>query len=179
MRISAATVLGITLALSTAWMATGCGNSTERDATPTVASTATPSRSPTVSASPARSPEEEVRVAYLAYWDAYASAVLNLDPSLVAPFAIGEELAGIQQEIEAFRRQGVALRVVVQHTVAVTNVSERSAMVLDRYVNNSFAVDARTKDPPSAPGSGEVIEDVFFLEKVEGRWVVTRSVRQR
>lgn len=177
MRIPAATVLAITFALSIGLSAAGCGTSTGRDATPTVA--ATPSRTPTVPASPAPSPEEVVRVAYLAYWDAYASAVLNLDPSLVAPFATGEELAGIQQEIETFRRQGVALRVVVQHSIAVANLTERSATVLDRYVNNSFAVDARTKDPPSAPGSGEVIEDAFFLEKVEGRWVVTRSVRQR
>ncbi len=177
MRTPTAAILVVTFALSIASAAAACGTSTGRDATPTVA--ATPPRTPTVTASPAPSPEEAVRVAYLAYWDAYASAVLNLDPSLAAPFATGEELAGIQQEIEAFRRQGVALRVVVAHSIAVTNLSDRSATVLDRYVNNSFAVDARTKEPPSAPGSGEVIEDVFFLEKVEGRWVVIRSVRQR
>ena len=35
---------------------------------------------------------DEVAEAYLAYWDAYAEAVLNLDASLVEGFAAGEEL---------------------------------------------------------------------------------------
>ncbi len=179
MRVTAATLFSIAVAFSIAWTAAACGTSAVRDATPTAIASASPSRSPIASASPARSAEEDVRIAYLAYWDAYASAVLNLDPSLVAPFAVGEELTGIEQEIASFRQQGVALRVVVQHSIAVSNITDRSATVLDRYVNNSFAVDARTKDPPSAPGSGEVIQDAFFLEKSDGRWVVTRSVRQR
>ncbi len=168
--------LGTVLALAAA---AGCGGGAVTPAVPSPTATVAPTNT-TIAATPqARSVEDEVRAAYLAYWDAYSRAVLNLDASLVATVAAGDEGTRIREEIEGLRRQGLALRVVVQHNIAVADLSDRSATVLDRYVNNSFAVDARTKDPPSAPGSGNVIEDVFFLERTDGRWVVTRSLRQR
>ncbi len=168
-------VLGLMLAFAAA---AGCGGTavTPIALSPTATVVANTPSAPTPQA---RSVEDEVRAAYLAYWDAYSRAVLNLDASLVTAVAAGEELTGIQQEIEGLRRQGVALRIVVQHDVAVVDLSERSATVLDRYVNNSFAVDAQTKDPPTAAGSGDVIQHVFSLERRDGRWLVVRSVRQR
>lgn len=170
------TVLALVLVLAAT---AGCGGRAPTPVASTPTATVASTNTPSAPTPQARSVEEEVEAAYLAYWDAYSRAVLDLDASLVAPVAAGEELTGIQQEIEGLRRQGVALRIVVQHEIAVVDLSERSATVLDRYVNNSFAVDAQTKNPPSAPGSGNVIQDVFSLERRDGRWVVVRSVRQR
>ena len=73
----------------------------------------------------------------------------------------------------------VALRVVVEHDFAVLEVADGTATVFDEYVNNSFAVDPETKEPPTAAGSGEVLRDAFFLERLDGRWFVVRSVRQQ
>lgn len=173
-----------TVALFGASLFVACGGNDSDPATP-AATAATASPTPSVMATPepgptaTRSIEEEVREAYLAYWDAYAAALLNLDLSLVADFAMGDELELIREEIEALRADGLAARIVVEHTIGTVQVTERTAIVVDRIISNSFRVDAVTKDPPEAQGSGEVLNDTFFLEEIDGRWIVVRSSRQR
>ena len=131
------------------------------------------------SATPAASPEKEVERAYLAYWDAYAAAVLNLDATLVEGFAAGTDRDAIREEIEKLRADAVAVRVVVKHDPLIVMTSESTATVVDQMTNNSFYVDPVTKDPPQADGSGNVLRDTYFLEKVAGRWVVVRGSRDR
>lgn len=157
-----------------------CGDDDEPEstATPTAALTQTASPTNTPEITPTPSIEEDVEAAYLAYWDAYSEAVLNLDVSLVEGFAAGEELDSIREEIEQLRADGVALRVVVEHDFLVIPTSEAAATVVDEVTNNSFFVDPVTKDPPEAEGSGEVIRYTFFLEPVDGRWVVVRGQRE-
>lgn len=147
----------------------------------------TPPPSPVVTSSPTstatpRAPQslvDEVLEAYMAYWEAYSLALLNLDPAQAEPVAAGEELERIHEEIGTLRSQGVAARVVVQHNSAVVEVSKGSAVIFDEMVDNSFYVDPVTKEPPIASGSGEVLRDLFYLERVDGKWIVVRSVRQR
>ncbi|MBN9492551.1 hypothetical protein J0H33_04300 [bacterium] len=122
--------------------------------------------------------EEDVLTAYLTYWDRYAEAVLNLDAEFVAGVASPDELARVQGEVEMLRGQGVALRVVIEHNPVVIEASDTMAVVFDEMTNNSFFVDPVTKDPPEADGTGEILKDTFFLEKVDGQWTVIRSVRQ-
>lgn len=129
-------------------------------------------------ATPTPSLEDEVAEAYLAYWDTYADAVLNLDASLVEGVAAGEELESIRAEIVALERDGVALRVVVEHDFLVVLTSDTTATVVDEVTNNSFFVDAVTKEPPTAEGSGEILRDQVFMEKVDDRWVAVRSARE-
>ncbi len=146
-------------------------------ATATVApETATPSA--TAVATPTASIEDDVAEAYLAYWAAYADAVLNLDASLVEGFATGEELESIRAEIDALERDGVALRVVVEHDFLVVMTSDTTATVVDEVTNNSFFVDATTKEPPTAEGSGEILRDQVFMERVDDRWLAVRSTRE-
>ena len=170
-------------ALATVLVAACGGDDEPATATATVTPTATPTPSPassaTATATPTSSIEDEVAAAYLAYWDAYSEAVLNLDISLVEGFAIGEELEGIREEIETMRTNGVAFRVVVEHDFLVVLTSSVAATVIDEYVNNSFYVDAATKNPPRADGSGEVLRDTVFMEFLDGRWVAARSLRDR
>jgi hypothetical protein len=152
------------------------------DAEPTPTATATaaaPTSTPTVpqpTATP--DPEAEVLAAYLGYWELYAEAVLHLDESVLIGVASDDELQQVRDEIETFRSQGVALRVVIEHRPVVLELTETSATVFDEMTNNSFYVDPETLEPPEGEGSGETLIDTFLLEKVDGRWIVIRSIRQ-
>lgn len=123
--------------------------------------------------------EGEVIEDYMDYVEGYKKALLDLDIRQVEAFASGDELQSIRQEIEKLRAQGVALRVVVTHNPVVAQISGNSAVVVDEMVNNSFYVNAQTKEPPVASGSGEVLRNSFRLEKVRDRWVVTQVTRQQ
>lgn len=174
---------GVVIATCVAFLV-GCrGDGEESTPAPTARATVTASASPTQTATPNATvsldaQREKVREAYLAYWDAYAAAVLELDVTLVEDYATGEELEGIRQEIEQLRADGVAARIQVEHDLAVTSVTEDSAVVVHEYVNNSFYVDPVTKQPEVGEGSGETVTDTVFMEKVEGRWVVVRGARE-
>ena len=136
--------------------------------------TATASATPTATASV----EDEILADYMKYWDAYGQALLNLDAGLVEGFASGDELQRIREEVAILRSQGVALRVVVQHSPVIVEINGDSAMLLDEMVNNSFYVDPVTKDPPAASGSGEILRDTFHMEAQDGQWVVVLSTRR-
>jgi len=160
----------------------GCGGDDD-DAVP--APTATPTSAPTETSTPVRTPtatataslEDEVSEAYLAYWEAYSAALLNLDASLAEGVAAGEELERIRDEIEMLRADGVALRVVVEHDFAVVQASADAAVVIDEYRDRSFTVDPETKEPPTATVTGEIITDSYEFSRLDGKWVVVRSRR--
>lgn len=128
---------------------------------------------------PTASIEDEVAEAYLAHWDAYADAVLNLDISLVEDYATGEELEAIRSEIEQLRADGVALRVVVEHDFVVASVEDSRAVVLDEIVSNSFYVDPETKQPDEGEGSGDVLRYATHLERIDEQWIVARVEQER
>ena len=122
--------------------------------------------------------EDEVLAAYMQYVDAYKQALFELDAKYVDGFAVGTELQSIRQERDKLRTPGVALKVVLTHNPVVAERTATSAVVVDEMINNSFYVDAKTKQPPVASGSGEVLRNSFRLEKVNNRWVVTQAFRQ-
>lgn len=172
----------IASSLSLALLASACGGD-DADRTPTTTKTATAAATnltPTVAAQPTSTPnpEGEVLAAYANYWELYAEAVLNLDHSILTGVASEEELQQVQEEIETLRANGVALRVVIEHRPTVIELTDTSATVFDEMTNNSFYVDPETHEPPEGEGSGETLVDTFFLEKVDGQWMVIRSIRQ-
>lgn len=141
-------------------------SSTPRAATP----------SPTATANP----EQAVLEAYRRFWEAYAIAVLNLDPTQVETVAAGDRLRGIQEEVEDLRRRGLAIRVNVTHNPIVVEVSGERAVVYDEMVNNSFHVNAQTKEPRVASGSGVLLKDTYYLQRVDGgAWKVVDGGRQQ
>jgi len=172
-------LLILAIGLFTVLPLAACGGDNDASDTPT--QTASPSATATGTAppTPTVSTEDEVIESYLAYWDRYAAAVLDLNADLVADVAGPEELARVQGEVEMLRTQGVALRVVIEHNPVVVESSDTTAVVFDEMTNNSFYVDPVTKEPPEAEGTGETLKDTFFLEKVDGQWTVIRSVRQQ
>lgn len=155
-----------------------CGGD-DSDPTATITVAADPSPTPT-SPQPTSTPDPgaEVITAYLRYWELYAEAVLNLDRSVLIGVASEEELQQVQEEIETLRADGVALRVVIEHRPTVIELTDTAATVFDEMTNNSFYVDPDTHEPPEGEGSGETLVDTFFLEKVDGQWIVIRSIRQ-
>ncbi|MCL4239741.1 MAG: hypothetical protein KJ048_00160 [Dehalococcoidia bacterium] len=173
--------VGIALALgwSALMLAAACGGSDDESPPTTTATITSPTANPTAS-QPTATPgtEAEVIAAYLRYWDLYAEAVLNLDHSVLMGAASEEELQQVKEEIETFRAQGVALRVVIEHRPTVIELTDTTATVFDEMTNNSFYVDPETHEPPEGEGSGETLVDTFFLEKVDGQWIVIRSIRQ-
>ena len=176
-RAAWAGVLIVAILMAAALSACGGGNDDNANNTggadprPMVAASATPSPTATV--------EDEVVAAYLLYSEAYKKALFDLDVKHVEGFASGEQLQRIRSEIENLRAQGLAGRIEVTHKPVVIQVTGNSATLLDEMVNNSFYVDARTKEPPVASGSGEILRDTFSLQKLDGKWVVTQSVRQK
>lgn len=178
------TIVGVLVWVAAAVLTSACGGGSSEPPTATASpATATPTASPTASPTPpptaTASIEEEVAEAYLAYWEAYAEAVLNLDLSLVEDFVSGEELDGIREEIATYEANGVAARISVEHDFTVVSADEMSAVVIDQYVNNSFFVDAETKEPEEGEGTGEVFRDTVFMERIDGRWVVVRGTREQ
>ena len=155
-----------------------CGRGTRQTPTPTVSVTASPRATLTPSATLVPPSKEQVSAAYLVYWNAYAAALLNLDPKFAESAASGEELRRIRDEIAGLQRDGVALRVVVEHDFAVVQMSGNTAVVIDRYLDKSFNVVPATKQPETAVVAGETITDSFDLQRTEtGIWVVVRSRR--
>lgn len=167
-----------TASLLLAMIAAACRGD-DADPTPTATAISNPSPMPTAP-QPTTTPDAkaEVIAAYLRYWDLYAEAVLNLDHSGLIGAASHEELQQVQEEIETLRAQGVALRVVIEHRPTVIELTATTATVFDEMTNNSFFVDPETHEPPEGEGSGETLVDTFFLEKVDGQWIVVHSIRQ-
>ena len=93
----------LTIGLSAMLPLAACGGDGDASATPTP----TPSRSATTTgtapATATVSIEDEVIESYLAYWDQYAAAVLDLNADLVTDLAGPEELARVQGEVEMLR----------------------------------------------------------------------------
>ena len=178
LRLAATRQRVLIVALLMAMALTACRGGDD-DAANDVGSGPKPTQVPVATETPTSTVEDQVLTAYTGYLEAYKNAVLNLDPSVMDGFASGEELQRIRGELDTMRSQGLALRLVVTHKPVVIEQSQNSAVLLDVMVNNSFFVDARTKEPPVASGSGEMLRHTFYLEKTGDRWLVVRSIRQR
>ncbi|PKN81924.1 MAG: hypothetical protein CVU47_04935 [Chloroflexi bacterium HGW-Chloroflexi-9] len=157
----------------------GGGEATPTPPAPTATASASPSPAtlqPTET--PSAALEDEVAEAYLAYWDAYADAVLNLDITYMDGFAVGEDLESIRQDIERLRSEGSAARIEIVHDFVVAAATSTSAVVIDHVVNESYLVDPVTKATIAGGGTGETLRYTFHLERIEDRWVVTRATRE-
>ena len=170
--------IGLVMGCGALMVAAACRGGDDEPTPTTAATVTTPTSIMQPTATPTASVEEEVIAAYLAYWDQYAEAMLTLDATVVADVASDEELQRVQGDVEMLRSQGVAARVVLEHNPVVIEASGPTAIIFDEMTNNSFYVDPETLQPEEGEGSGETLRDTFFLEKVDGRWIVVRSVRE-
>ncbi len=140
----------------------------------------TPTQSPPTTASTGepQTPERAVEQAYLRYWDVYSTALLELDASRLSEVASADELQRIQDEIARYKQAGYAVRVRVTHNYVIVDLTADEARVADEIVDRSFRVDPVTKNPPQGPDQGTTVRDLFVLQRIDGVWKVTRSVRE-
>lgn len=124
----------------------------------------------------ALTPEQEVEAAYLRSWDVYAKAVRELDPAGLEESYRGDALATIREEVADYAAARTPLIVKVEHDITVGVLDGDTALVYDRYVNSNYRTDERGTpiDDPNDPGT---YEDRYQLDRVGGRWLVSRIER--
>jgi hypothetical protein len=154
-----------------------CNGDDGSDETPTSSTTA--ATTTIVEPSETTSIEDDVvKASYLEYWEVYADAVYNLDPSRLDEVMTGPRLERARNEITNLAGQGRAVEIVVANNPAVVEVDGDEALVFDEYENQSHLIDPETKEPLSSPGQAETIRDTVTLTFIDGVWKVLDSVRQ-
>jgi hypothetical protein len=133
--------------------------------------------SSTTTTTEALTPEQEVEAAYLKSWDVYTKAKRELSVAGLDCCYAGEQLirtiADIQGRIDTNR----PARVVVDHDYEIRLLGADVAVVRDSYRNHSVLLDPKTGEPiESAPDDRYV--DTSTLQKVDGIWKVTDSIRE-
>lgn len=131
------------------------------------------------SAHVANSPlEKEIVAAYLHYWDVLTQAYLNLDPS-VLPQVLGNPKLGREQaEIAQYKADGHAAKLIVDHHIALVQVSADHAVVYDEYLNRSVFVDPTTKrELPTSSAPPHVEKHSYDMQKINGVWKVVDGAR--
>lgn len=169
----------LALMLLLASLAVGCGDD-DSDATATPSPTGPATETTSDAPSATTSIEDVIGAAYLEYWDVYAESVFELDESRLGDVMTGAQLQRTLDEIDALRQQGKAAKIVVEHHFAVLDVDANagSATVRDTYTNNSYEVDAQTKEAVGDPATGTRVTDNYFLIREGETWKVQDGRRE-
>jgi len=120
--------------------------------------------------------ERQIRAVYLRSWDAYSRAVWTFDTANLERWFADAELATVYREVDERVRDRRRSRVHVTHDVTITVLSNERAIVADRLLNESVAVNADTgRDLELAPHDVQIWQ--FTLERKAGVWKVVYSAR--
>jgi hypothetical protein len=112
----------------------------------------------------------------------YAKAVLTLQTDELDEVLVGKALAVVRKEVRDLRRDGLGVRVRVEHDIGLVRIADpATAVVVDRYENHSVAFRLKT-GKPTERDPNEIIVEAYTLKRVNGTWKVSaisrRSVRQ-
>lgn len=135
-------------------------------------STPTPDSSPTPT-----SPKTQVKQAYLAQWDVYTEAVRALETVQLDEVLTGTALEVVRKEIERRRREQTPVMIEVKHDLGVKIIDATTAVVDDRYVNQTTDIDPDTGEL-TRHYSPDLIHELYTLKKVNGEWKVSAIFRQ-
>ena len=139
---------------------------------------AEPAASAPVPVAPVPAAERELLEAYGRYWELYAGALLALDGSRLSEVMTGPRLERAQEEIARLELTGHAVRVDVESAPIVGMLRGGEAVIIDRYRNQSYVVDAQGR-PVSARGVANIVHVTVSLVREEGAWKVRESRRER
>jgi hypothetical protein len=155
----------------------GCSADGTARSLPSEVPTGSPS-TPAVTTTPAASPADQVRSAYLRYWAAVVAAHRAADPRspALAAVAADPQLSEVRTTIERNRLQQISLRGEVTHRPGAVRVSGGSATVEDCYDLSAWnPVSTRTGeaiDVTDENGTGRH-RARFTLRRSGAAWVVT------
>ncbi len=135
-----------------------------------------PASAPTIPPPPPA--EQELLQAYARYWELYAGALLALDGSRLGEVMTGPRLERAEQEIELLTLSGHAVRIDVESAPIVGMLDGEEAVIIDRYRNQSYLVDAETGRPVAARGVANTVHATVSLVLEEGAWKVRDSLRE-
>lgn len=138
-------------------------------------SDSTDNRSPTPTAT---NPRAEVEIAYLAFWDTFARALLELEPNLLDEVATGEALTVLKEQAQEQKDQNQPVQVRVEHNYTIQIIDDSTASVEDRYVSHNVRLDPETKEPIESDPN-EQLHYSYTLRKVDGRWKVAEVIEVR
>ncbi len=146
---------------------------------PTAQSTvsATPTSLPTVQPTPVLSSRQQVMQAYHHYWRDYRQALYTLTSSQMSNVATGDELRHVEAQVVSLRRDNRAVRTRVTHHALVVSIRGDKATVYDEILNRSFTIDPVTKQPPQGSNRADLEKDIYFFQRVQGKWKVVKSVQ--
>ena len=123
--------------------------------------------------------ERELLQAYERYWELYARALLALDGSHLPEVMTGPRLERAREEIARLELSGHAVRLDVESAPIVGMLRGEEAVIIDRYRNQSYLVDAEEGRPVAARGVANVVHATVSLVREEGAWKVRESRRER
>ena len=127
---------------------------------------------------PLPAPERELLDAYARYWEFYSEALLSLDGSRLGEVMTGPRLERAREEIARLRAAGHAVRVDVESAPIVGMLRGEEAVIVDRYRNQSYLVDATSGRPVAARGVANTVHATVSLLREEGSWKVRDSRRE-
>lgn len=156
------------------------GDASPKAGTSTTAPVASsPTRPVTPEATATDSVEDQVLRAYATYWDVYADALRNRDPSHLAEVMTGPRLERGQAEIAELQSSGKAIALVIDSHPIVLALHDDEAVVSDRYGNASYYIDPTSKNAlETTPATAETLHDTVTLQRVNGIWKVRDGVRE-
>ncbi len=117
----------------------------------------------------------DVERAYLAYWDAYTEALLNLDPTPFDDVTTGEALRTSRSLVQDQAASNQPVRVRVEHKYQIAVVREDFATIDDTFISHSVRLDPKTQEPIE-PDPKTSIRNSYTLRKVGGKWKVTEII---
>jgi len=138
---------------------------------------ATPTSLPSVQPTATLSPRQQVMQAYHHYWRDYRQALYTLISSQMSNVATGDELRQVQEQVVSLRRDNHAVRTRVTHHALVVSIRGDKATVYDEILNRSFTIDPVTKQPPQESNRADLEKNIYFFQRVQGKWKVVKSVQ--
>jgi len=139
------------------------------------ASGAAPTTQPT---SPSETPTDvkaEVEQAYLAAWDVWADALVELDTSRLPEAFTGRALKLITSQVEEQSQENEPVQIRAEHNYTIGILDEETASVDDRYINHNVRLDPATLEPiEEDPNRRE--HRSFTLKLVGGTWKIARII---
>ncbi len=137
-------------------------------ATPTTPPPTPPSETPT-------DVKAEVEQAYLAAWDVWADALVELDTSRLPETFTGRALKLITSQVEEQSQANEPVQIRAEHNYMIAILDEETASVDDRYINHNVRLDPETLEPIEAdPNRRE--HRSFTLKLVGGTWKIARII---